>query len=247
MNQHLTKLISKKYIELSIIKPMHWIHDYQLFLFDFDGVLANTEELHYLAYKKMCADRGFSLKWDLYTYIQYAMYSAQGIKEGIYKEFPDLFRYEPCWDILYREKKQAYVELLHQRGVELMPGVKELLQELAQANLKRCVVTHSVHEHVALIRSWHPVLDSIPVWITRNDYTEPKPSPECYQKAIAQLADKRDRIIGFEDSPRGLKALLGTEAKAVLVTDLFKPTDVKKLSQELGKEFLHISSFEALL
>ncbi len=223
---------------------MNWIHHYQLFLFDFDGILVNTEKLHYKAYLKMCSDRGFSLKWDERTYIRHAMYSATGLKEGIYREFPELYRYEPCWDILYQEKKQAYTELLINRGALLMPDVEQLLLELAKANIKRCVITHSAAEHVALIRVKQPILDSIPVWIMREDYVKPKPSPECYQKAIDILAEEKDRVIGFEDSPRGLKALLGTKAEGVLITDLFTPEEVKNLTQEIGKEFSHVSSFK---
>ncbi len=225
---------------------MHWIHDYQLFLFDFDGILVNTEKLHYLAYKKMCADRGFSLKWDMPTYIRHAMYSADGLKKGIYQELPDLQRYEPCWDILYQEKKQAYANLLRNQGTELMPGVEKLLKELDRAHIKRCVVTHSAAEQIALIRSQHSLLDTIPLWITREDYQQPKPASECYEKAIAQLGQKGDRIIGFEDSPRGLKALLGTEAEAVLVTEMFTPSEIEALSHEMKRPFKHISDFSAL-
>lgn len=225
---------------------MHWIKDYQLFLFDFDGILVNTEKLHYLAYKKMCSDRGFSLKWDMKTYIRHAMYSADGIKEGIYKEFPDLFRYEPCWDLLYGEKKQAYAELIRSDGTELMPGVEDLLRDLDIAGIKRCVVTHSSAEQIALIRAHHPILDSIPIWITREDYNQPKPSPECYLQAISRLAEKNDRIIGFEDSPRGLKALLGTIAEGVLISDYFTVEEAKQFSKEMGRQFLHFPSFKKL-
>lgn len=174
------------------------------------------------------------------------MYSATGLKEGIYKEFPDLKRYEPCWEILYREKKQAYAELLINRGAALMPGVENLLQELEKAGIKRCVVTHSSAEQIKLIRARQPILSSIPHWITRENYSQPKPSPECYQKAIEKLAGEGDSVIGFEDSPRGLKALLGTDAKAVLVTDLFSQKEIESLAQEMGKEFAHVSTFKEL-
>lgn len=225
---------------------MHWIHHYQLFLFDFDGILVNTEELHYKAYLKMCADRGFTLKWDEPTYIRHAMYSSTGLKEGIYREFPDLQRYEPCWDILYREKKRAYCELLQQEGVNLMPGVEKLLLELEKANIKRCVVTHSPSDQIALIRKQNPILDTIPEWITREHYSQPKPSPECYQKAIAHFKDEGDRIIGFEDSPRGLKALLGTEAEGILISQYFDQSEIRELSNDVGREFSHIPSFPEL-
>lgn len=225
---------------------MKWIHHYQLFLFDFDGILVNTEELHFKAYKKMCKARGFSLRWDLPTYISYAMYSAAGLKEGIYKEFPDLKRYEPCWEILYKEKKQAYIELISDEGAALMPGVEKLLIALSESNIKRCVVTHSTKHQIDVLRRKNPLLDSIPVWITREQYSEPKPNSECYEKAIAMLADPEDRIAGFEDSPRGLKALLGTKAEGFFITSLFDAKAVRSLESELGREFSHYDSFKEL-
>jgi beta-phosphoglucomutase len=222
---------------------MNWIYHYQLFLFDFDGILVNTEHLHYKAYLKMCADRGFRLNWDEKTYMRYAMYTAEGIKEGIHQELPALEKQEPCWDVLYQEKKAAYLDLLVTEGVSLMPGVEELLIALKHANIKRCVVTHSTIEHIASIRKQQPILDSIPVWITREDYKEPKPSSECYIKAISMLSSPGERMIGFEDSPRGLTSLLGTSAQGVWVTHHFGDTEVKELVSTLGKEFKHFSSF----
>ncbi len=227
---------------------MRWIHNYQLFLFDFDGILANTEDLHFRAYKKMCADRGFSLKWDLKTYAwQASLYGAGGLKEAIYKQFPDLKRYEPCWEILYREKKRAYTELLMEEQAPLMPGIEPLIQALSRADIKRCVVTNSPEEHVKMIRAKQPLLNTIPVWITREHYSQPKPASECYEKAIAMLGKEGDRIIGFEDSPRGLKALLGTKAEGVFVTSLLEKKQLQQLSQEVEKDFHHFNSFDELL
>lgn len=226
---------------------MDWIHNYQLFLFDFDGILVNSEELHYRAYKKVCLERGFSLQWDLNTYFRHAMYSATGLQEGIYREFPDLKRAESDWAILYQEKKKAYYDLLNTEGVSLMPGVQELLSELESVGIKRCVVTHSLEAQVSFIRKKNPILNSIPFWVTRECYTEPKPSSECYKKAIALYAEDRDSIIGFEDSPRGLQALLGTRAKAMFVTEFFHNNEIVELSQRLGKEFSHVNSLHSIV
>jgi beta-phosphoglucomutase len=222
------------------------IDPYQLFLFDFDGTLVNTEELHYKAYLKMCSDRGFPLEWDERTYMRHAAHTATGIKEGIYKELPALQHEEPHWDILYQEKKRAYMELLQGGEVFLMPGVEELLKKLEQKGVKRCVVTHSPLEQIALIRSQHPILNSISEWITREDYSQPKPSPECYEKALAKLKAPGERCIGFEDSPRGLKALLKTEAEAVLLSTHFDPFEIKQLSEEAGRTFFYFPSFVSI-
>lgn len=165
----------------------------------------------------MCANRGFKLEWNFDQFSAAAHHSATGLKEHIYAHFPLLYSQEPVWDVLYREKKEAFLDLVKAGRAQLMPGVTELLSALEQAALKRCVVTHSPLSVIELIRDQNPLLQSIPHWITRENYTHPKPHPECYQLAITQLAEVNDQIIGFEDSPRGLTALQQTKAKAVLI------------------------------
>ena len=222
---------------------MNWIKHYQLFLFDFDGILVNTEELHYKAYLKICADRGYTLAWDLKTYMGYALYSATGVKDGVYRALPELHKEEPNWNVLYEEKKAVYYDLLLSVGPSLIPGVAQLLEALKGAEIKSCVVTHSPGEQIALIRSQHPLLNTIPHWITREHYSQPKPSSECYLKAISQLKEPGGRVIGFEDSPRGLQALLGTEAEGVLVSEVFDKDELQSIAEGVKRPFSHFSTF----
>jgi beta-phosphoglucomutase len=196
---------------------MEWIFQYQLFLFDLDGLLVNTEELHYRAYKVMLERRGYYLPWDFMTYFRIAQKDADAPKRYIYAEFPDLLKQEPNWDRLYAEKKKIYLELLERTSAPLMPGAEKLLTKLAKADIKRAVVTHSALPLVTMLRAKNPLLDTVANWFTREDYEAPKPAPDGYFKAIERLAHPTDRIIGFEDSSRGMRALLQTEAKAIFV------------------------------
>lgn len=189
---------------------MDWIHHYQLFLFDFDGLLVNTEEVHYMAYKEMCAMRGIDLAWDFPKYCSIAHYTAEGIRDQMYQEYPALYAQEADWNVLYLEKKQLMLKLLNAGAVHMMPGAEELLKALEGAKIQRCVVTHSPDEIVDIVRRKNPLLNTIPHWVTRHHYTHPKPDPECYIKAIQLFAKPDDRIVGFEDTPRGMRALLGT-------------------------------------
>lgn len=218
---------------------MQWINQFQLFLFDFDGLLVNTEELHYQAYLRMCRDRGFDLRWSFNRYCDPAHNGSTALRDQIYAEFPALQALEPNWNVLYAEKKRAYIELIQQGNVELMPGVADLLHALQQAQIKRCVVTHSLRELVEIIKGQLPVLQTIPHWITREDYQEAKPSPDGYLTAISRLASPGDRIVGFEDTPRGLQALQGSTAKAVLIC----PSDYPELGKALKGDVVHFQSF----
>jgi HAD superfamily hydrolase (TIGR01509 family) len=218
---------------------MNWIRHFQLFLFDFDGLLVNTEHLHYQAYVNMMAARGYILDWSFAQFCEVAHLNSTALRDALYAAFADL---EPNWEILYREKKEAYLNLLLSGKVELMPGVERLLKELATAGIRRCVVTNSSLEQTRLISSQLPILHSIPKWITREDYEKPKPDPEGYLRAIALCAQQGDRIIGFEDSIRGLQALQQTSALSVLICSSHHPL------LELASQgtFLHFESFEAI-
>lgn len=221
---------------------MQWTNRYQLFLFDFDGLLVNTEEIHFKAYQKMCLERGFKLPWTFAKYCSIAHYSAKGLNEKIYAEFPELQTIEPDWNILYHEKKRWVEKLIQQGAVKLMPGVAELLTILKTQNASCCVVTHSPIEQINLIRNQQPLLNTIPHWLTRNDYSHPKPNPECYLKAIELYAKPDDQIIGFEDTPRGLIALMQTRAQAVLVSQIAYP----EIPEFIQKGVYYYKSFEEI-
>lgn len=196
---------------------MDWITYYQLFLFDFDGLLVDTENLHFQAYIEMCRERGFELNWDFQNFSEAAHHSSTGLRDRIYTELPDLKTKEPDWNVLYEEKKRIFLDLIDRGNVALMPGVSELLLALQQAGIRRCVVTHSALSLIQRIRRQNSILDTIPHWITREDYMHPKPHSECYRNAVSRFANPNDKIIGFEDSPRGLEALLGAEVQSVLI------------------------------
>lgn len=223
------------------MKALSWIKNYQLFLFDFDGLLVNTEDLHFAAYVQMCKQRGFDLDWSLHEFFSAAHFDATGLRDGIYAKFPELYAQEPKWEVLYAEKKKAYMQLLQSGKLSLMPGVAPLLKALEDAEIKRCVVTNSTAEQAECIRGLLPELNSIPHWITREVYTHAKPHPECYQKAVAKLAKAGDVAIGFEDSFRGYQALTGAGVKGVLIAPRNHPQ-----TPSLPKGIVHFESFEEI-
>lgn len=191
--------------------------EYSLILFDFDGLLVNTEKIHYMAYQETLKDLGYTLEWDFPKYISVAHFKAEGIEKEVYKDFPELREREPIWKNIYKIKREVYLKLLREREIEWMPGALELLEELNRAGAKSVVVTHSDSGQVDIIRKKLQGLSLITHWVTREDYVNPKPSSDCYQLAISRYA--KGPVIGFEDSPRGLQALMGTRADAVLVTN----------------------------
>jgi len=219
---------------------MEWIRNYHLFLFDFDGILVNTEELHFAAYREMCRARGINLDWDLNTFFQSAHLSATALRENLYATFPQLYAQEPRWEVLYDEKKAVYQRLIEKESVKLLPGVEPLLKALERAEVCRCVVTHSSKVQVEAIQDQLPLLKTIPRWVTRECYDKPKPNPESYRKAIEVMGKEGDRIIGFEDSIKGLTALINAGVKdSILVCS----SDHPQMNSPIPQGARHFSSF----
>ena len=194
---------------------MQWIHQYQLFLFDLDGLLVNTEEVHFQAYRNSLARHGYELKWSFKEYCLNAHYGPEKLRAEINRSIPGM-REE--WEQLYAVKQAEVEKLLEMDEALLMPGAEILLRGLHKAGIPSCVVTNSKEEFVSILKKKNPALNLITHWITRKDYTHPKPHPESYQMAIQRFAKKGDKVIGFEDTPRGINALMQTEAKAVMIS-----------------------------
>lgn len=221
---------------------MRWIERFDLFLFDFDGILVDTEPLHYAAYMQLLARRHIHAEWGFEDFCRESHGQREGIKYALYKRFPQLLEQEPRFEVLAEEKRALYSQLLLQQRIPLMPGVKELLSRLQAENRTHCVVTNSWREHVEMIRAHDPFLSRIPHWLTREDYANPKPASDGYQKAIALYGFPGARVIGFEDTAKGFQALSQTSARAVLICSPHR----SHIAECLALGGVHYTSFEEI-
>lgn len=193
-------------------------------LFDLDGVLVRSEELHGAAYRAACAARGLELPWDFPRYCVAAHYGPERLQEELRRELPALFTGGLTWEAFYRDKSRRYLELLAGGEVELQPGAAAVLERLAAAAAPRAIATNSTREQTLLLREHHPVLRTVEHWVTREDYAGGKPAPDAYREALRRLGDPDPaECLGFEDTPRGLQALAGAGVPAVLVTTIAYP------------------------
>jgi HAD superfamily hydrolase (TIGR01509 family) len=192
------------------------LHSYDLVLLDLDGLLVDSEQLHWKAYKYMCNARGFPFPWDFTTYFKIAEQGGTAIQDQLYAALPALFDKEPDWTILYQEKREALYKIAANEPVDLMPGVSDFLKVLEKFKTPRAIVTHSPRALVELLAKQQPILYTIPTWICREEYSRPKPDPEGYLVALSKFPAVK-RVIGFEDAERGVAALKAAGIMAVLV------------------------------
>jgi beta-phosphoglucomutase len=207
-----------------------WIETFDLICFDFDGLLVNTEDLHFLAYQKVLEDYGFSLPWDFQNYCTEAHISTEVLRSAIYGLFPKLLEMESDWEVVREKKNAIYKGLLSAHEIKLMPGVRELLSRLASSVVKSCVVTNSTKAQTDEIRSLLPDLNQIPYWFNRETYAKAKPEPDGYLKALETLKVSKERVIGFEDTMKGANALTKAGIRPILIWPKSYPPHHTKLT-----------------
>lgn len=215
---------------------------WQIFLFDFDGTLVNSEKLHHQAYLQVAKEYGIPFAPDFTTYTKLAHFSDHALKDIVCNLSKNL-----DWHAFYASKKRAYLDIVAATQPELMEGVETLLLQLAQSKVITCVVTHSAKEQTLSFCKKLPILETIDHWITREDYDHPKPAPDSYRAAVAKIKkDPSQKVVGFEDTVRGLEALLAIEADPFLVSNLLDSDTIQSLQKNMAKPFTHISTFSKL-
>lgn len=188
----------------------------ELLLFDLDGLLVDTESFHWKAYQAACEKLGGTLPWTFLEYLSLSGSSATAVQEKLRKEQPELF-VKYTWDDLYREKKAQLQILLSSLPIPLMPGVQEFIERYRAKPM--AVVTNSSQSFTELVVKTHPFLALVRCWIYREKYKESKPSPEAYLLACHEMNVQPANALGFEDTLRGVNALLAAGCTPVLVNN----------------------------
>jgi beta-phosphoglucomutase len=219
----------------------------QAIVFDFDGVIADSEMLHLRAYQQVLAPEGLSISNEEY-FDKYLGYDDVGVFRAVGKE-----KGVPMDDgrvqQLIARKSRRYDEL-SAAGDLLFPGAADFIRAAAAAvpiAIASGALTDEIEEILdrASLRSFFPV-------IVGADQTErSKPHPEPYQTAFdrLRLLTGRDlipwRSVAIEDSRWGLVSARGADLRCVAVTNTYSAAELRP-DAELVVEGLHALTLDAL-
>lgn len=178
-------------------------------IFDVDGTLAETEELHRRAFNETFAEIGVDWFWDREDYRE--LLTTTGGKERITR----FLRQQkgdaaplPVEDI-HRAKTDRFVALMAEGEIGLRPGIAELIDEARRAGVRLAIATTTSLPNVeALCRACfrQPASEVFEVIAAGDMVAEKKPSPQVYQLALRMLGLPPERAVALEDSWNGLRA-----------------------------------------
>lgn len=169
-------------------------------LFDFDGVLVDTEWAIYQAWLRTFEAHGHDLPLEIYTRCIGSDFATWSPKVHL----EDLSGLSFDWhDLDLKRQEQIMNEL---DGAGPMAGVVGLLEKLSAGGMSCAVVSSSSH---AWVDGWLEKLRLTKYFKTivcRGDAPQIKPAPDLYQEAARRLALAPENCLVIEDSLNGIKA-----------------------------------------
>lgn len=190
-------------------------------LFDVDGTLAETEDLHRRSFNAAFAECGIGWHWDREVNRELLAVSGGIERMRFYME-----RFSGAEPLamdrlaeLHRAKRRHYSEMLASGALQLRPGVRDLLEAARGRRLACAVVTAaSAASFNALAQACLPrdLREVFEVVVTGDDVARKKPDPQGYLLALSKLGLAPGDAIVFEDSPVGCAAAQAAGIRVVV-------------------------------
>ncbi len=170
------------------------------FIFDLDGVLTDTAEYHYRGWKRLADEEGLPFSRDDNEHLRgiARRESLMLILKGrIYPE-------EKVLEMMER-KNNYYLEFIHEISPrDLLPGARELLEEIRKASLKSAL--GSASKNAAEVIERLGISDLLDAVSDGNSVEKQKPAPDLFLHAARQLAFRPDECVVVEDATAGIAA-----------------------------------------
>jgi len=195
-------------------------------IFDFDGVVVDSEPVHFACFRDVLASVGLELtRADYYDkYLGYDDHDCLLIAardRGVELSEPQIAHLTAA--------KTELIQQTFRESVEALPGAVALIRAIHGASVPLAICSGALRDEITLASRTVGVLDCFQAIVAAKDVARGKPDPEGYLAARAKLAqaagkDLRPRCcLVVEDSPVGIEAAKAASMKVLAVATSYRP------------------------
>jgi beta-phosphoglucomutase len=219
----------------------------QAIIFDFDGVIADSERLHLRSYQDILAPEGVSISNEDYLN-KYLGYDDVGVFKAVGRDY-GIPMDEHRVSELITKKGQRY-ESLAAAGEMLFPGAADFIRTAA-ASVPIAIASGALTHEIEEVLDRSGLLPLFPVIVGADQTERSKPHPDPYRTAFERLRahSGRDliawRSVAIEDSRWGLVSARGADLRCVAVTNTYSEAELRA-DAELVVAGLHALTLDAL-
>jgi beta-phosphoglucomutase len=200
----------------------------QAIVFDFDGVIADSEPLHLKAFQQALAEEGVVLERDEY-FSRYLGYDDVGAFAALARDRGLAWTDRHITALVARKGTRLQATL--EAGEVLFPGAAAFVRAAA-AEVPIAIASGALRHEIVQIVEAAGLGDLFAAIVASGDTPESKPSPAPYLLAFEQLQQvsgrtlDRQRCVAIEDSVWGLESARGAGLRCVGVTTSYPATEL---------------------
>jgi beta-phosphoglucomutase len=196
-------------------------------IFDFDGVIVNTEPLHFVAFREILQTKGLAFSWEDYVSFYLGFDDRDAFREAFKRGGRVLTAAE--LSKLTLAKAQVFQKLAEEKGAQPFPGVLPLIKSLT-GKVPLALCSGAVKSDIEPILRKLKLSRAFDVIVTAEDVSASKPDPASYVLALKRLAKAfpakeipADRCVAIEDTPAGIEAAGGAGLRVLALSNSYAP------------------------
>jgi HAD superfamily hydrolase (TIGR01509 family) len=182
-------------------------------LFDMDGLLVDSEPLHFSAHKQALSDHGIKI-----TKEDYIQNGVSGGRRSFYEVMQIKYRKKIDINSVRKRKKEIYGELIKQ--IQVFEGVKRIV-ELLHRDFRLAVVSNTHPEYIQKTLSHVGMEEYFETFSSAKELDHPKPFPDVYFAAMKKMQLTAAQCVALEDSSNGIEAAKSAGIKCIAIPNEF--------------------------
>jgi len=195
-------------------------------IFDFDGVLANSEPLHLRAFQDVLAGRGITLSDSAY-FDRYLGFDDLGVFRAVAEQHGWSWEAHTLAELL--EAKGARFDALASQGEALFPGAADCVRRLA-AEVPIAIASGALRPEIETMLSTTGLRRHFTAIVASGDTERSKPAPDPYLKAVELLRPFVETepggagcFVAIEDSHWGIDSAVAAGLRCIGVAQTYPP------------------------
>ncbi len=180
-------------------------------IWDMDGVIADTADYHYAAWRETFAEHGVNFtKEDFMQF--FGRRHDTIIRFGLGEVSPEQF------NEITEHKQQLYRKIVSENVVAL-PGAKELIRSLNEHHIKTAIASSAPMDNITVITDPLGITGCFQAIVSGLEVPESKPDPAIFLLAAERLGVPRENCVVMEDAVAGVAGAKKAGMKCVAVTN----------------------------
>lgn len=207
----------------------------QAVIFDCDGILVNTEPLHYRAFQEVLEPLGLGFDYEHYMRVYIGFDDRDAFAEAFREKGRDLGASRLA-ELM--EAKNRILQSIVARGIESFPGVTALIKELLRREVPLAVASGALRDEVEAFTTALNIRHAFRVIVAADDVARSKPDPETYLAAMERMRThggvpdlEPAGCVAIEDTPAGIASARAAGMCVVAVTNSFGPEKLGEAHQ----------------